>query len=315
MKRLLPLALIFILLLSACTTNTGTPSPAPASPTAAITESPAPSTAPARPELPPDFPRIDGSTATIPLAEAIYAIKLGIAREEAAEMVLFNGTTTSYEQLFYGAADLVIAYEPTAGTLDKYAEQGVPLEVTAIGRDALVFLLNVQNPVNEVSADELREIYAADGTIKSWSDLGGGDTDIVPYQRNYDSGSQVMMQKLVMGDRPIAEPPTFQVVSEMGMLIDVIADYDNGASSIGYNVYYFVSRMNPNPNIKLLSIDNVIPSNETIASGEYPFVNDFYVAIRADEPTGSPARELYDWLIGDEGRELLRDEGYVAINN
>jgi phosphate transport system substrate-binding protein len=55
------------------------------------------------------------------------------------------------------------------------------------------------------------------------------------------------------------------------------------------------------------------PSNETIASGAYPFVNDFYVVIRSDEPEDSPARTLRDWLLSDEGAELMRAANYVPI--
>ncbi|MDR1692959.1 MAG: phosphate ABC transporter substrate-binding protein, partial [Oscillospiraceae bacterium] len=86
----------------------------------------------------------------------------------------------------------------------------------------------------------------------------------------------------------------------------------NGGGAIGYNVFYYVSRMKSDPNIKILSVDGVEPTNETIRSGEYPFVNDFYAAIRASEPQGSPARVLYDWLQGEEGQTLVEAAGYVT---
>ncbi len=55
----------------------------------------------------------------------------------------------------------------------------------------------------------------------------------------------------------------------------------------------------------------VMPSHETIASGDYPFVNDFFVIIRADEPAGSPARQVMEWLLSPAGAQTVADAGYV----
>ena len=65
--------------------------------------------------------------------------------------------------------------------------------------------------------------------------------------------------------------------------------------------------------IKLLKIDGVMPSNETIANGEYPYCQPFYAVIRADEPEDSPARRLFDWLLTEEGQALVEQAGYVPM--
>ena len=64
--------------------------------------------------------------------------------------------------------------------------------------------------------------------------------------------------------------------------------------------------------IKLLKVNGVMPSNETIASGEYPYRQPFYAVIRADEPESSPARQLFNWLTTTEGKALIEKAGYVA---
>ena len=65
--------------------------------------------------------------------------------------------------------------------------------------------------------------------------------------------------------------------------------------------------------LKLLSIDGTAPSPDTIRSGEYPFLNPYYAVMDKDEAEDSPARILYDWLLGEEGQSLVAQEGYVSI--
>ena len=104
-----------------------------------------------------------------------------------------------------------------------------------------------------------------------------------------------------------------ELVHAMSGLVTAVAGFDGAGGAIGYSVFYYADMMYANPDIKLLSVDGVTPSNETIADGTYPFVNDFYVVIRSDEPADSPARILRDWLLTDEGTELLKSANYVPI--
>ena len=69
--------------------------------------------------------------------------------------------------------------------------------------------------------------------------------------------------------------------------------------------------MSTNESVKLLSVNGVVPTKESIADGTYPLTDDFYVAISADETADSPTRALRDWLLTDAGRQLLEEENYV----
>ena len=101
------------------------------------------------------------------------------------------------------------------------------------------------------------------------------------------------------------------MVGEMGTLISAVKEYDNSANAIGYTVYYYAHDMQMADGLKLLKVDGVEPDAETIGSGEYPFLNPYYVAIAKDAAADSPARILYDWLLGPDGQKLARMEGYV----
>ena len=298
MKRRLLLIFIFaMMLLTACTFTA--PEASPPEPTSSTDQESFVFTEQ-------NMPKLDGSTATIPLISAVRSVLLGIPREEN---ITVSGTDNAYRKLIDSEADLLLVYAPAQDSLDYAEEQGVKLEMIPIGRDALVFLVNAKNPVRDLTAGQLVDIYS--GTLTNWKDVGGQDAVIRAFQRPLLSGSQTMMDKLVMKGVPMAKAPAEFVISEMGGLVDAIAAYNNESNAIGYNVYYYVSHMKPDPNVALLSVGGVAPSTETIASGAYPFVNDFYAVIRTDAPADSPQRVLFNWIQTADGQDLVSHEGYV----
>lgn len=258
-----------------------------------------------------NFPIIDGSLANVPLVDLLTMRMLGVdaATASALTMSNFSNTNPSYISLCEGRAQLVLAYEPSQDTVAMMEDMGAKLEQAEIGRDALVFLTGKDNPVDSLTMDQLIGIYT--GSITNWSQVGGNDAPIVAYQRREDSGSQTLMRKLVMKDTPMAAPPTEQVIEEMGELIDVIAAFDGDNNSIGFSVYYYAANMYASDSVKMIAVDGVAPSNETIESGKYTLVNPFYATIRQDAAADSPEREIFEWLLGDEGTELIREAGYV----
>lgn len=88
-------------------------------------------------------------------------------------------------------------------------------------------------------------------------------------------------------------------------MIEQVADYDNGGGAIGYSVYYYASLMYQKPELRILSVNDVEPSAQSIKDGSYPLLNDFYLVIRKDEPVGSAARQLRDWILSDNGRQAF----------
>ena len=152
----------------------------------------------------------------------------------------------------------------------------------------------------------------------SWSmrkELGGEDEEIVAFQRKQNSGSQTLMEKLVMQGIPMAEAPAYYYINSMNELLEKVSSYNNQGNAIGYSVYFYARNMYSLPELEFLSVDGVEPSNDTIQDGSYPYVNEFYAVIRGDEPEGSPARLLFDWLTGEGGQQLIADTGYVPILN
>ena len=260
-----------------------------------------------------NLPRLDGSTSTAPLATAMAAVLLGESEEEeVADLISFSRTTGSYRALMAGKCDLVIAAEPNAVVFDEMEEAGFEIMMEPFAMDALVFMVNADNPVDSLTLDELRGIYT--GEITNWSEVGGEDIEIAPFQRNAESGSQVLMEKLVMDGVEMMAPPEGYMLGAMGELIDAVKSYDNSANALGYTVYYYANDMQMADGLKLLKIDGVEPNKETIGSGEYPFLNPYFVAMNAAEPEDSMTSVLFDWILGPDGQKLVDMQGYVPVN-
>ena len=262
---------------------------------------------------PENYPKMGGSLAALPLGQAFTATALSISREETADYIVFEGSTTdNYRNLIWGNFDILLAYEPSEEALNSAKEQGFEWEMTPIGCDALVFISNKDNPVSELSDAQIRGIYS--GEITGWGELGGNDADIIAYQRNKDSGSQTLFDKLINLGEKLMTPPTEQIIGSMSGLLEVVADFDNSPDALGYTVYYYLSNMEPDKlsRSKILAVDGVECNNDTIRSGAYPYVNDFYAVIPANLPDDAPARVLYNWICSEQGRELAERENYVT---
>ena len=313
------------LLLSACGS---TDAPASSASTSALPQpdSGAPASSAAS-EVPPEpvlrvdeFPITDGSTACIPLIAQIMADTTGLDLETARSAVTTNTTAQAWRNLgLYGnnygdSVKLIIAYEAPESVKEELKADGDPLEQKAIGRDALVFIVNEENPVQSLTQQQLRDIYA--GRITSWKDVGGVDSPIVAFQRGVDSGSQTLFKKLLIdkGDGQLMAAPTELAPADMGGLVDSIAEYNNSANAIGFSVYYYIDQMYSKPGLRLLAVDGVTPGNDTIADESYPLCNEFYAVVHADAAPDSPQRKVYDWLDTDEGRRCIEKAGYVAVD-
>jgi len=260
-----------------------------------------------------NFPRMDGSTSTGPLAEAAAAVLLGEPREEVAELVEFNRTTQSFRNLANGLCDILIVSEPAPEVFNELSAMGFEIEMAPIALDALVFIVNSGNPINNLTHEQIQDIYT--GRILNWSVIRGDNVDITAFQRNAESGSQVLMEKLVMDGLVMSEAPTQSFMTEFGMgeLMSAMKGFDGSASAIGYTVFFYANDMGMAEGLKILSVDGVAPSAESIRSGDYPFVNPYYVVINANEPENSPIRIMWNWFQSDDGQKLVSLEGYVSI--
>ncbi len=290
-----------------------------------------------------NYPLVDGSTSTQPLGvftacrvlDAGYEWALwnteDIHRLYASEWFLFadpnyngekrelcdwindavrhRGTHAAYVNLIKQRAELIlVAREPSADELSLAGRKGIRLDVQAIAHDAFVLLLNTDNPVTELTVEQIRNIYT--GKIVNWNEVGGPDADIHPFQRNRNSGSQELMEQLVMDGRRMMRAPDMMVGTSMAEPFTML---DNDLYGIGYSVYFYQEHMAPKATVKACAINGVPPDKLTIKDGTYPFVTEVYAVILEGSPPDSAARRLRDWLLTPTGQTIIGQCGYVPV--
>jgi phosphate transport system substrate-binding protein len=298
MKHILTI-LVILLTLAACSP---TPAPPPMADTPALPETiPAPP-----PDIPLDFiERMDGSTATQPLAKALLEKVCG-----TSDGLVHYQTDPAYQNLIAGDKDLIFVTYPSESELYWAQESGVELEIIPVVKDALVFLNNIKNPIDSATQAQLRDLYS--GRRTTWWDAA--QTPATAYQRPLNSGSQTLFLQLVMaGDTPADAPSELRPSAMMG-LIDVVASYDNSAGALGYSMFYYAHDMYSREEIRLLAVDDVLPDATSIADGSYPYTTYYYAVMRADTPPEATARQLVDYLLSQPGQALAVQAGYVPLD-
>ncbi len=203
-----------------------------------------------------------------------------------------NNTRGAYAAVVDGTSDIIFCAGPSEEQKAYAEEKGVELEMVPIGREAFVFVVNKNNPVDNLSVEQVRGIYS--GQYTNWSELGGEDKRIDALQRNEGSGSQTAMENF-MGDVPMKK------------------DYDSFLGrAIGYSFRFYVEAVVREGDIKLLSLNGVYPDKENIREGKYPIVDSFYAIYRKDN-TNPNIPVLIDWILSDQGQDIVEETGYVRV--
>jgi phosphate transport system substrate-binding protein len=275
-----------------------------------------------------NLPILDGATALYPVYSAFvravypekppqgYAYEIPVAAiggKEPLDKLIIRCTQTpmAYENLINGIVDIIFCAEPSKEQSAKAAERGINFNFIPIGIDSFVFFVNKNNPVNNLTSDQIRAIYS--GKITNWFSFNGIDEPIIAYQRPQNSGSQTILESVIMKDTKIMEPLIENVIGGMGGIIEQVATYKNYVNAIGYSFLFFTTEMVNNNEIKLVSIDNIYPSRETIQKNEYIFTGPFYAITRGNHTENMG--KFLDWILSSQGQYLVEKTGYVPINN
>ena len=247
-----------------------------------------------------DIPVIDGAAALLPIyagfVQSIYPESSVIYNGEdydASSGMHYTNTRGAYKDIVDGNADIIICAQPSDEQLQYAKDNGVELEMVPIGSDAFVFIVNDSNPVNNITIEQIRGIYS--GEIKNWKELGGKDIPIAAMRRNKNSGSQTALEKL-MGDTPIK--PDYTTLF---------------GSPIGFSFRYYVTGMLGEGKVKILTINGIAPTAETIADGSYPVAGNIYAIYRKGE-TNENVQKAIDFMLSPEGQKIVEQSGYIPLS-
>jgi phosphate transport system substrate-binding protein len=230
----------------------------------------------------------------------------------------FLGGEKGMAALTGGETDIRFGYYPesareVADSAPGYSE----LVWHRMGKDALIFFVNKNNPIDNLSSEDIRRIY--DGDVTNWKELGGADEAIVAYQRAPDSESQIFMKEF-MGIFPLRDPPKTVIQRDRdpdrgipGGPAEVPADYRNEKNAVGYSLRFFSMRAVKDYDIKLLSVDGIPPTLETIKNETYPLVVPIY-AIRRGDNRKPNVDQFVEWILFEEGQYLIEKSGFAPLN-
>jgi len=277
-----------------------------------------------------NYPRVDGSTSTEPLNNIIAAKLLNLEYEGGLGFVNFKNyselpasftsklrtsqTHGAIMNLIDNKTDLIIVARKMSADEKQYADDaGVSLIETPIALDALDFIVNIESPVNSLSVEQIQNIYL--GNITNWTEVGGTNEAIIPFIRNANSGSQEMMNEIVMNN---AGMPDWEVsyddelmIWSMSMVYSELRVKKNG---ICFTPHYYKEYMvfDQESIVKTLAINGIAPNNKSIRNKTYPFVANVYVSIRSDMDTNSMTHKVYEWLQSKSGKGVIEESGYVS---
>jgi phosphate transport system substrate-binding protein len=257
-----------------------------------------------------NYPILDGATAAYPVFAAIaQELYKGIGEYNITRYVSVSTTDAAYERLLNGEIDIFFGAQPSEMQKAAARERGVEFVLTPIALEAFVFFVHADNPVSNLTVEQIQDIYQKN--ITNWRHLGGSRGRIIPFQRAEGSGSQTIMESAVMRGKPLATPLIDERVDMMGGIVQQVADYRNFASAIGYSFRYFVTDMKTDADIKLLSINGTAPTAENIRNGTYPFtVNVYAVTAGSSNPNTAV---LINWILSQQGQQFLELCGVVPI--
>lgn len=269
-----------------------------------------------------DMPVLDGAEACYPLyaafAKATYKdiddIERGYIGSEDYEykngkIVSFTNTINAFDRLIDKDADMIFGARPSQEQLDYAKECGVDVEITPIGKEAFVFFIEEDNPIDNLTSEQIRKIYHGD--ITNWKELGGDNQEIVAFQRPNNSGSQTMMTYF-MNDVSLKEPKQFETVSAMEGVINEVAQYNNEAGAMGYTFRYFLEELNQEQNVKMISVDGVYPSLESVEDGSYPLTVDLCLITRKNDNNPN-VEKMKAFILSADGQYIIHQTGYGKL--
>jgi phosphate transport system substrate-binding protein len=253
-----------------------------------------------------------GSDTIVNLALA-WAERYQEIHPEVRLSVTGGGSGTGIAALINGTVDIANASRQIKPEEVESAEAngGDPVEFV-IARDAIAVIVNLENPINELSIQQISDIYS--GKINNWSEIGGEDRPIVRLSRETNSGTHVYFLEEVLrlgedANKTLFSTDTLLLPSSEG----IGAEIRLNPNAIGYDGLGYVT-----DEMKVIAVaadpesGYILPSAESVNSGEYPIARDLYMYTNG-EPTGVIA-EYLAWILSIEAQTIVMELGFVPIN-
>ena len=250
-----------------------------------------------------------GSDTIVNLALA-WAEKYQAEHPDVRISVTGGGSGTGIAALINNTVDIANASRKIKDEelVEAQAKGVAPVE-HIVARDAIAVIVNPENPVSELTLQQISDIYS--GKITNWREVGGDDRPIVKLSRETNSGTHVYFLETVLRlgnkeDKTLFSMDTLLLPSSEG----IISEVRDNPNAIGYDGLGYVP-----DDLKMIAIAKeaggayVLPSIETVNDKTYAIARDLYMYTNG-EPTGV-VKEYLEWILSDEAQQIVAELGFV----
>lgn len=245
-----------------------------------------------------ELPKIDGAAALFPVFSSfVYSLypETSVKYENgdftSDSALQYHNTRGAYKGIVDGTIDIAICAKPSNEQVQYGLDKGVELELTPIGREAFVFLVNNSNPVDSLTLQQIKDIFT--GKITNWKEVGGPSRPINIVNRNKGSGSQTSLEKL------IGQEAKTNFFGPFG-------------ASIGFSFRYYVEELTKHGHIKMLAINDIYPDVENVRNNSYPIVSNF-VAVTRKGDNRENVQKVLEFILSPTGQSIIEETGYVGL--
>ena len=204
-----------------------------------------------------------------------------------------NVMENSYDDLMTQISDGSAEY-----FMSSYVPSNDDIWAAPIARDGLVLIAHPDNPISNLKIDNIRDIFS--GRMTEWTALGGDDKEILPltFQTNDDVYQE--FHRLVMGQQGITS--NAQVIPNIKAMIQKV--------STTPNVIAYIPLSHVTDRVKLITIDDVLPSQSTVMDNIYPLRITLFIIGRKEPPT--EYRAFFSWIQSHDGQAIV-SQNYVSL--
>ena len=246
--------------------------------------------------------KIKGSDTILPLASA-WAEAYMNKHPNAMISVTGGGSGVGLAALINGTCDIADASRAAKPKeISQGRDRNVVLKATTVAKDGISIIVNPKNPIKGLTIKQLAKLYIG---AQSWSEVGGDKEKVIATGRDSSSGTYGFFQEAVLGGKRFRND-TLSLPSNNAICQAV--SQDEGA--IGYVGIAFAEEYAAKHKVKIITINGIAPSEETVANGKYPLWRPLYCYTN-----GRPGGVIGDYLkfvVSSEGQKIVKKLGYIA---
>ncbi len=235
----------------------------------------------------------DGSTS---MEKVIGALGESFMAENKGVTFTYNptGSGSGIQAVSEGRCDIGLSSRAL-----KDAEKESGLKETILAYDGIAIIVNPENPVSDLSIEQIAAIYT--GEITNWSDVGGADAEIVLIGREAGSGTRDGFESITGTTDKCAYR---QELTSTG---DVITTVSQNPNAIGY-----ASLASVKDSVKALSVGGVAPTEATVKDGSYAIQRPFVLVTKEGTALSDTAQKFFDYATSSAAADIIAKAGAVS---